>query len=173
LLVLGERTRAEAWLDWLNDASNNVPQAEAAAQAVLPLARLARLRQAQSWNADSLIDGWQSERGQPGARLRAERLVTMLQAAGETVPDALWQSLLQGPAQVSGNNIDPAFRAELVRAARARRTGEVVLLTLVSLGTGGTQALGISSLEAMVESLRAVGLDADARALAVEAVSSR
>lgn len=173
LLVLGERTRAEAWLDWLNDASNNLPQAEAAAQAVLPLARLARLRQAQSWSADSLMNWWQSERGQPGARLRAERLVTMLQAAGETVPDALWQSLLQGPAQVSGTSIDPAFRAQLFRAARARRVGEAVLLTLVGLGTDGPQSLGISSLEVVVDSLRAVGLDADARALAVEAVASR
>lgn len=173
LLVLGERTRAEAWLDWLGDAPGGNPQAEAALRALLPLARLARLRQAQSWNADSLINWWQSERGQSGARLRAERLVTMLQASGENIPDALWQSLLQGPAQVSGTSIDPVFRSQLLRAARARRVGETALLTLVSLGTEGPQSLGMSSLEVVVESLRAVGLEADARALAVEAVSSR
>jgi hypothetical protein len=169
MLVQGERGRAEAWIDWL--AAN--PGNEDAAAGLLPLARLARLRQSQEWTSDTLAEWWQEVQGQPGARLRAERLMIMLQATGDSVPESVWHSLLLGPAQVSTINIDPAFRTQMVRAARLRRVGETVLLALIALGKNGPQAVGTASMENVVESLRAVGLDADARALAVEAVASR
>lgn len=173
LLVLGERVLAESWLDWLAAEGRVEPKAAEALQALLPLARLARLNQAQAASPEGLRQWVQSVQGQTVQRLRIERLLTMLQANGETVPDSLWQSLLQGPAQVSGTGVDAAFRAALDRAARSRRTGETVLLALVSLGTEGPPALDTSSMQLIVDGLRAVGLEADARALAVEAVAGR
>ena len=173
LLVQGERAHAEAWLDQLAAAASDDADAGAALETLMPLARLARLRQAQSWNPDSLIEWWQAEKMQPGARLRAERLLAMLQATGDPVPESLWQALLQGPARMSATNLDAAFRAGLVRASRLGRLGETVLLALVGLGADGPQALGTSSMEVTVDSLRAVGLPVDARALALEAVAAR
>lgn len=174
LLVQGERARAEAWLDQLAAAAAAGDDgAGAALAALMPLARLARLGRAQNWNPDSLIDWWQTEKTQPGARLRAERLLAMLQATGDAVPESLWQMLLGGPAQMSAINLDAAFRIGLVRASRAGRVGETVLLALVGLGADGPQALGTSSMEVIVDSLRAVGLAADARAFALEAVAAR
>lgn len=174
LLVQGERARAEAWLDQLAAAAAAGDNAAGTTLgALMPLARLARLGRAQNWNPDSLIEWWQTEKAQPGARLRAERLLAMLQATGDPVPESLWQTLLGGPAQMSATNIDAAFRVGLVRASRAGRVGETVLLALVGLGADGPQALGTSSMEVTVEALRAVGLAADARAFALEAVAAR
>lgn len=173
LLVLDERTRAEAWLDWLAGNGGGDTAAAAALQALLPLARIARLRQGQAWNVESLADWRQAEQGRTGSRLRRERELAMLQATGEAIPDPLWRSLLQSSAQVPGIELDVAFRAQLTRAAAAGRVGETVLLALVGLGRDGPQILGASSLELVVSSLRAAGLEADARALAVEAVSAR
>ncbi len=172
LLVLGERTRAEAWLDWLAGNGGGDTAADTL-QALLPLARIGRLRQAQAWNVESLTDWRQAEQGRTGARLRRERELAMLQATGEAIPDPLWRSLLQSSAQVPGIELDVAFRAQLTRAGAAGRVGETVLLALVGLGRDGPQILGASSLELVVTSLRAAGLEADARALAVEAVSAR
>lgn len=173
LLVLGERTPAEAWLDWLAGNEGGDTAAADTLRALLPLARIARLRQAQAWNVESLTDWRQAEQGRTGARLRRERELAMLQATGEAIPDPLWRSLLQNSAQVPGIELDVAFRAQLTRAGAAGRVGETVLLALVSLGRDGPQILGTSSLELVVTSLRAAGLEADARALAVEAVSAR
>jgi hypothetical protein len=173
LLVLNERARAEAWIDWLAGGAEGDPAAASALQALLPLVRIAGLRQTQTWSAVSLSEWWRAEDALTGTRLRSERVLAILQATGETVPDSLWQSLLQGSAQLSGAYLDTAFRAQLARAGAARRVGETALLALVGLGREGPQALSTSSLELVVSSLRAAGLEADARALAVEVVSAR
>jgi hypothetical protein len=173
LLVLNERARAEAWIDGLAGGAGGDPAAASALQELLPLARIARLKQTQAWSAVPLSDWWQAEHALTGTRLRSERVLAMLQATGEAIPDSLWQSLLQGPAQVSGAHLDAAFRTQLARAGAGRRVGEAALLALVGLGRDGPQTLGTSSLELVVSSLRAAGLEADARALAVEAVSAR
>jgi len=173
LLVLGERARTEAWLDGLAGNGGGDTAAAATLQALLPLARIARLRQAQAWNVESLARWRHAEQGRTASRLREERALAMLQATGEAIPDPLWRSLLQNSAQVPGIELDAAFRAQLTRAGGARRVGETALLALVGLGREGPQILGTSSLELVVSSLRAAGLEADARALAVEAVSAR
>ena len=139
----------------------------------MPLVRLAQLRQAPGGDAEWVADWLQAAGSQPDMTTGDERLLAMLQATGEAVPDRLWQRLLQGPAQMSATNIGQAFRTELARASQGGRVGETVLLALVGLGVDGPQVLSTASMEAAVESLRAVGLEVDARALAIEAVASR
>jgi hypothetical protein len=173
LLVLNERARAEAWIDWLAGGAAGDPAAASALQALAPLARIGGLKQTQAWSAAPLTEWFGAGDAPTGTSPRRERVLAMLQATGESVPDSLWQSLLQGPSQVSGPHLDAAFRAQLARAGAARRVGEAALLALVALGREGPQTLGTSSLELVVSSLRAAGLEADARALAVEAVSAR
>lgn len=174
LVVQGETQQAQRWLDELEgaEAAGN-GDADAAIHALLPLAKLAGLRQEQGDSGDWPSDWSQSDGSQPDTAAGDERLLAMLQATGETVPNRLWQRLLQGPAQMRATNIGLAFRTELVRAAAAGRLGETVLLALVGLGAEGPQVLGSTSMELVVTSLRQVGLGADARALATEAVASR
>lgn len=174
LLVQGETQRAQRWLDELEAAdAPGSSDANAAMHALLPLAKLARLRQGRGGSPDWLTEWSQSDGSRPDTAAGDERSLAMLQATGEPVPDGLWQGLLQGPAQMRATNIGLAFRAELMRAAGSGRLGETVLLTLVGLGAEGPQVLGSASMELAVASLRQVGLDADARALAIEAVASR
>lgn len=173
MLVLGDRARAEAWLGMLADQAAGSTEADDTLGALLPLARLARLPQAQSWNADDLLEWWQREQGRPDGRIRVERAATLLLATGDKTPDALWLALLQGPAQSKATGIDPAYRLQILRAARGRRLGETVLLALVASGLDGPDMLATSSLEVVVESLRTVGLQADARAFALEGAAAR
>lgn len=174
LLAQGDRQRAQSWLDRLADAAAaGDPDAAAVVRELMPLVRLAQLRQAPGGDAEWLADWLQAAGSQPDMTTGDERLLAMLQATGEAVPDRLWQRLLQGPAQMSATNIGQAFRTELARASQGGRVGETVLLALVGLGVDGPQVLSTASMEAAVESLRAVGLEVDARALAIEAVASR
>ncbi|MBL4614392.1 MAG: hypothetical protein JKY27_05910 [Magnetovibrio sp.] len=59
----------------------------------------------------------------------------------------------------------------LLRGASARgRVGETVLLSLVSLGDGGPARADPIVLHHVLKSLRNIGLDREARAMALEAV---
>ncbi|MBY0510589.1 MAG: antifreeze protein, partial [Rhodospirillaceae bacterium] len=54
-------------------------------------------------------------------------------------------------------------------ASRSKRIGETAVLALVALGEDGPGKTAAPSLQHVIESLRAAGREADARALAVEA----
>jgi hypothetical protein len=119
-----------------------------------------------------LFDWWERERNRADGRARASRLLALLVATGDVVPESLARSLLDGPAQLATTVLDPAFDAQIARAARAGRVGETVLLSMVGLGQDGPEAINTSGLGTVVGGLRAIGLDADARALAVEAMAA-
>ena len=65
-------------------------------------------------------------------------------------------------------NIRPAVWNGLTAAARAKRVGETAALSLIALGGDGPAKASSAALQKVIESLMAVGRDADARALAVE-----
>lgn len=73
------------------------PDAAAVVRELMPLVRLAQLRQAPGGDAEWLADWLQAAGSQPDMTTGDERLLAMLQATGEAVPDRLWQRLLQGP----------------------------------------------------------------------------
>ena len=64
---------------------------------------------------------------------------------------------------------DPALWHSLRAAAADKRLGETVLLVLVALGQRDLAQASPLTLSAVIVALRQVGLDAEARALAVEA----
>ncbi len=63
----------------------------------------------------------------------------------------------------------PALWFRLEEAARGARKGETVLLSLLALGDGGPAQADPIVLRRVLRALGAVGLEASARALAVEA----
>lgn len=172
MLAMGEHGLAATWMSWLEKQAPLSPVADAALGGLMPLARLAKLPQAADWQASSLFDWWQAERSRPGGRLRAVRLFALLRATGEAVPNELWTEMLDGPAQEPGMAIDPAFRTRLVSGAHAGQIGWTVLLSLVSMGHNGPETINVAGLEAVIDSLRIVGLESDARAIAVEAMAA-
>jgi len=64
----------------------------------------------------------------------------------------------------------PALRGGLIDAAADMRIGETVLFALLVLGPQGPAASDPVTLATVVDALRHVGLDAEARRVALEAL---
>ena len=64
---------------------------------------------------------------------------------------------------------DPGLGLALRNAAAARRVGETVLFSLIALGDRGPGLSDPAALAEALAALRQIGLQADARALAIDA----
>jgi hypothetical protein len=94
-----------------------------------------------------------------GARLAA--IARLLPAdGGAAAPQA---------APPAGGFFDPGLGLALRNAAAARRMGETVLFALIALGDRGPGLSDPGALAEALAALRQIGLEADARALAIEA----
>ena len=104
---------------------------------------------------------------------KASLIFTMLEAFDYPVSASDWLTLLDGPLSTSANIPSAAALRGLRTATRGGRIGETVIYALMILGDTGPAGVSPQTLDAVVRALRAVGLDADARAIAVEAVLAR
>ena len=102
-------------------------------------------------------------------RAQAIMLFNLLEATGDTVLDAQWEKTVSGGSTVVPN---AALWRQLQSASIAGRIGETIMLSTVALGAGSTGEADPTVLRFVVESLRGVGLDYEARALSIEAAVS-
>jgi len=86
------------------------------------------------------------------------------------VPESYWRELLSGPIRVTVSSPSAAAWHSLADASANFRLGETVLLALVVLGEDGPAGASETVVSAVLSALQAVGLESDARALAVEAL---
>ena len=100
---------------------------------------------------------------------QASQLYSLLEALGEPVPLALWEKLVDAPPRTTVVMPNPVLWHRLESATRSGRVGEVVLLSLVTLGEGGPRQANPLVLGRVLSSLRAIGLTGEARQIAVEA----
>ncbi len=100
------------------------------------------------------------------ADTRAERLFALLDGVGSPVPDPAWWHELAPPLQRQANVPAGALWRGLDRASAAKRLGETVLFALDMLN-GAPTAAHPEVLTACLRALRAVGLDQEARQIAV------
>lgn len=106
----------------------------------------------------------------PAAEQRAGGTLLLLRALGTEVPaEALTRAGAEQPAPLG----DPLRWAQLDLAVKDGRVGETVLLALVLMGDAGPAGTPPATLARLIGALRAVGLDAEARALAREAIAAR
>lgn len=165
LYMAGRYEQAGAWLS-LAQISDH-PAAAEAVPALWLLARIAGRAAPLAWDARA-VESWQrSAAAKAGGG--AARLFAVLEAFGENPAEA-WRMLADGRAEPAGRSPDPALWFALGSAAEAGRLGETVLLSLMSLGEGGVAAADPILLARVLESLRRVGLEAEARTLAFEAL---
>jgi hypothetical protein len=165
LFAAGETETAQSWL--------NVSQNSAAATdhpyVLWPLQHLADASDALR-PTPSMLDDWrQAPANAPtdaAGRRRTAVLLGLLTAAGDKVPVETWWSLTDGPPVLAAKMAAPALRVELRQAADAKRRGETALLTLIELAD--LRDIDPLELSTALAGLRAVGLAADARAIAVE-----
>jgi hypothetical protein len=98
------------------------------------------------------------------------RLATVLNALDIEVPIALWDAASRLPQPSSGYLPETGVLADLARAGKSKEVGRTILLVMRTLGPDGPQAANILALSDAIRALKSVGLEADARALALEAL---
>ena len=114
------------------------------------------------YKAADAVDG--PERDQ-----RTALLYALLEALGQPLPPDAWQAIAGAPSATSGTVPSPIVLHGLNAAAGAGHLGETVLYALLAFGEGGPATSDATTLGAVVSALKKVGLEADARAVAVEA----
>jgi hypothetical protein len=170
LLFNGRDKAAEAWLASLTSPTDG-PTVNAI-QVHLAIVRpttesVARLQGAMTWLGQNALKSG-------GAKVwlmeRATREIPLLDALGYVIPpDAQWAVSATTAGVVPSGAASEAMLA-LPRTSQQGRIGETVLNALVALGPGGPARAQGQTVVRVVESLVAVGLPDEARAIAVEAV---
>ncbi|WP_293948621.1 hypothetical protein [Sneathiella sp.] len=125
------------------------------------------------WNAATFEAG---DFSQPDGGVQNENAglyLGILEALGESVPETLWRDVLEaGQApRLSTSNI--VIEKNLQVAAAADRVGETIALALAALGEDGPAMTSTHTLVNVLAALRSIGLEAEARRLALEAAVSR
>jgi hypothetical protein len=124
-----------------------------------------------SERARSALDGGVDialKAGLPGPLL--QRLVTALDALGEEVPIPLWDLAAKTPQPDDGYLPPTGLLSTLKEAADAGDTGRTILLAAAVFGPDGPQGAHLIALGDGLRALKRVGLDAEARRLAFEAL---
>ncbi|MBL6957641.1 MAG: hypothetical protein ISR52_01560 [Rhodospirillales bacterium] len=171
-LVSGKAGLARNWYELLRASSLFNPEAKQEMTALLPLLYLSGALEASEWQETTLNDWWQAQAGKEGASARAALLFSLFEAFGLPVPETLWAGLLAKAERSPVVMPHPAVWYGLAKAAESRRVGESVMLALIVLGEGGTRQANPVILRRVLQSLSAVGLDGDARKMAIEALVS-
>jgi hypothetical protein len=157
-VLLGDMDAARAWR-----AAMPVASGDPAVAAVLDLA----LAAAQGGDAGMALARRIDFAGSaPG---RAARDVAAVSALGGPLPSAAATFLLSAPP--SGVAADAGVMSALALASQRGAVGETALLAGTALANGA-HTLDRSALAAIVAALRTVGLEADARAIAAEAIAA-
>jgi hypothetical protein len=164
-------SKAKAWFDLARNMGRTSREAGQIADALWPMEKIMTGAGALTPEA---IQAWST--AQPSTlspAVVAERravMLSLLTGLGEQVSSTAWLPLMNGPArQDNVRPLAPYVWNGLSLAARDKRAGETAALSLIALGDDGPGKASAASLQHVIESLRAVGRDADARALAVEA----
>lgn len=98
------------------------------------------------------------------------RLATVLDALQIQVPIPLWDLASRTEQPNSGFLPDTGVLTALSQAAKKKEFGHTVLRAMQALGPNGAEGAHIISLGDTIRALRSAGLEADARALALEAL---
>ncbi len=171
LYAAGRYQEAGAWLMLARQEAIINPQAGAAVTALWPYSRLAGTP-ALAWEGD--LETWRAARADDsaGERDRLALLRSAFMALGES--HAMnWIDLVPELESSAQPMPDAALLYALDQASEMRRLGETVLLSLLVLGEAGPAACHPMALNAVLRAMREVGLQRDARALAIEAAIAK
>jgi hypothetical protein len=165
LVVAGAEEAAGVWRALVDQESETNSAARAARTALAPLDLAAAADSSPVIAGERLAEWWASEAEVADAAARGMLISGVLEALDVEIP----------PGLPRPTDIDTAAAGERVRleeSAAAGRLGEVVLRAMLLLGDSAPTATDPGTLAAVVRGLRKVGLRAEARALAVEAVAA-
>jgi hypothetical protein len=98
------------------------------------------------------------------------RLATALDALDIDVPMGLWDAASRTPQPASGYLPETGVLAELAQASRRGDAGRTILLVMRTLGASGPEGANILALGDAIRALKRIGLESEARQLALEAL---
>ena len=168
LYAAGKYEAASSWLALGRQEAILNPQAATAVAALWPYSRLAG---DVALTTDGSLAAWSAMLNAPGDAAQARRQ-TLLRAAFQALgeQDPLPWNTIAAAADVPARPLPAAaLLFALQEASESQRLGETVLLSLVVLGEGGPADSHILALSSAITALRRVGLEQEARALAIEA----
>lgn len=171
-LAAGQPERAVPWAAQARAGAAVDPDAAAAAISLAPLMRLAFKADPASgrslpWDTD-VFTQWLTLQPEPVA-LRGSFLLALLGAVGEPVTTTEWSALAIDDFTFDGAAPPANYWLPMQAAAAAGRVAETALLALLVLGDVPLAAHSPVTLHGVISALNAIGLEADARAMAVEA----
>ncbi|MBU0796740.1 MAG: hypothetical protein KJ904_17960 [Alphaproteobacteria bacterium] len=168
LYAVGDIEAARPWLVALRDRGVENPDARAAWLRLWPLARLAGETQATIWE-QSALDSWAATlttQSPQDAERRIAIMSALLNAVGEPVEPT---DFILALGASGGTTPASGITMGLDNAAAAGRIGETVALALIANGTTPPRDLDPVVLNRSIQALRLIGLEKDARRLALEA----
>ena len=98
------------------------------------------------------------------------RLATVLDALDIDVPIGLWDAASRTPQPATGYLPETGVLADLAQSAKRNDAGRTILLVMRTLGPVGPEGANVLALGDAVRALKRIGLEADARQLALEAL---
>jgi len=168
LIGSGRIESGQSWLDLSEQYARTSIEAADVAAAMWPVKR--QLQPTMMNRFTPLrFTRWEESRS-PG-RLAGDTVLILstMSALGETVTASDWFSVMDRRTQVSTSIPAPHIWQGLALAAENGRTGEAIVLALLAMDGTGPAGVSPVVLAKVIESLRTVGLEEDARRLAVEA----
>jgi hypothetical protein len=170
LFANGRREQALAWVRVAEQTAAASPEGRAALDELRPLQRLAAPEQVASLGPAAATPSM-ARPGEDGAAATRRTFVlrTLLEAIERTTGSTTWSAYVGADAPKFDASPDPVLWQALSAAARHGRLGETVLLSLIALGPGGTSTYHPLMVSAVIDALRAIGLEKEARAIALEA----
>ena len=175
LVAAGRIGRAYEWLALAQQAASpSRPEAAVAVVTLWPLLAVGDDR-ARLQAKPEVLANWRraNDVSDPGFRERAGLLYGALEALGQSVPDAEWAALADGPLVEPAPAPTVLVERGLARAAAARASGASALYALIAIGENGPAGATAATLAEAVAALAQAGLGREARALAVEAMIAR
>ena len=169
LLAAGDWENAKSWAFMLRNAAFSDAEAAAAWTKLRPLAALAGFDVAPQAVNQALNQWWAAQEETPASFRTAAHLYSMIDGLGLDVPNKLWLALMNGPAQTQIQRPKSGIWIKLNKAGIAGRTGETLLMVLHGLGDVDLKDADPTFMRDSLFALRMVGLEQNARMLAVEA----
>lgn len=176
LYASGRPHEANTWYDLLRAQASGDAAAAAAELELWPLARIAGANGMEPLTSVRLVRLREQllAAAAEGASDRAALFYGLLDGLGETMTADDWQALIRQGELAQGELATTVMPSAtlwhaLRAAAQEARVEDTILFVLLSLGGAGPAAASPIILNSAVTSLRLVGLEEDARALALEA----
>ncbi|PCI33091.1 MAG: hypothetical protein COB54_04935 [Alphaproteobacteria bacterium] len=174
LMLAGNDRKAREWYGFVRTAAfNGHVDATRALVDIWPLMIVSDQTKDIPWSR-GILDLWWNGQMVLSPERRKEKAAlfySVTEALGFKVPESMWQELIGPLVQDNNHPIPVAVWRNLISAVAGDKLGETVLLCLLADEDGGS-ALDPTGASAVIRALRSVGLEAEARQLALEILAN-